>query len=166
MSNYRPLSLLRVPSMILELVTQNMGQWSDISMVAIPDTTCGLREFVDIWSMRVAVWYVSLNGLVVIGRKLLEWSISKWSSVGEWPLHFRNSMMSPKIQTLRFFWLRFFISSSNVPVKSSMFADGCLYIHPITTWTAWASTPTTPSSMWIYLVRLRYELQIPSYVHV
>ena len=54
-------------------------------------------------------------------------------------------LMSPKIQTYTysFFRLRFSVSSSNFLVKSSIFADGCLYMHPITTWALPLQGPTS-----------------------
>ena len=46
----------------------NNGRWSDISQIRIPETN-PLGWFIKILTIKVAVWFVIRDGLVIIGIK-------------------------------------------------------------------------------------------------
>ena len=59
----------------------------------MPEVTLAIGELVYIWSISVAVCSVILVGLVIIGRRLLEYNISKYCSVGGCVLYFKKSIL-------------------------------------------------------------------------
>lgn len=52
---------------------QNTGTWYDMSTVAPSDTTCQLKEFVKMCSIKDVVRLVTLVGFVSIGNIFVEW---------------------------------------------------------------------------------------------
>ena len=115
-------------------IIENCAWWSDIGKIRLPAVLSSFITLLKMVSIKVWIQLVNLLGEVILGRRLVEYMMSRKSENFLFESQFRRLIMkSPSNITYLFSLINFpEIGFRYSSLKSLCCIHGCLYMHPAT----------------------------------